>query len=88
MLAHHLWTETGAAFLAQVQTDTSRLADLPALMIYGAADRFTSDSRELPRMQQLFPRNEAVVIPGAGHFFPESAPDAMTAAMQPWLART
>ena len=60
---------------------------LPTLLIFGGRDRYTSSRRELPRLQQLFPHNEAVVIPGAGHFFPESAGEAMAAAMRDYLAR-
>lgn len=87
VLAHHLWSDPGEAVLGTVQEHTRRLARLPTLLIFGGRDRYTSSRRELPRLQQLFPHNEAVVIPGAGHFFPESAGKTMATAMRDWLAR-
>lgn len=85
VLAHHLWTSAGEAFLTSVQRDMQSLEALPVLLIFGGADRYTSPEKALPRFQQAFPDYERVVIPGAGHFFPESAPEQMTQAIGDWL---
>ncbi len=87
VLANHLWTDVGQDFLAEVEQNLNKLAHLPALFIFGEADRYTSTRNELPRFERHFPEHETVVIPGAGHFFPESAPGQMTTAMQEWLGR-
>ena len=88
VLAHHLWTSTGEEFLTTVEQDLSKLADLHTLLIFGDADRFTTPKRSVPRFQQSFPNHETVIIPGAGHFFPESAPEATTTAIRNWLDKT
>ena len=85
VLAHHLWTSVGEPFLTAVEQDLPKLGDLPTLLVFGEADRFTTPELSLPRFQQSFPHHESVLIPGAGHFFPESAPDSFTNAIREWL---
>lgn len=67
------------------QQRTLRQARLPALVIAGRHDRLV-----LPRRQQflagLMPRAEYVEVE-AGHFPTIEAPDAVTAALEGWLAR-
>ena len=61
------------------------LASLPVLLVFGGADAFTTAKKSLPRFERAFPNHESVVIPRAGHFFPESAPEQTTAAIEGWL---
>jgi pimeloyl-ACP methyl ester carboxylesterase len=85
VLAHHLWTSAGESFLDMVHEDLAKLRDLPVLLLFGQKDRFTTSKDSLPRFQKAFPRHETVVIPDAGHFFPESSPEATTTALRNWL---
>ena len=87
-LAHHLWTDAGHAFRAALERDLDRIALLPALPLYGGAERFTSPDRELSHLQARSRSHDTAIIPDAGHFFPESAPDATTDAISAWLERT
>lgn len=85
VLAHHLFTPTGEPFLSAVERDLPKLQSLPSLIIFGGADSSTSATRELPRFERAFPNHRSVVIPGAGHFLHESAPEQTTSAMRYWL---
>jgi haloalkane dehalogenase len=87
VLAHHLWSSIGDSFLTTIQQDIANLRDLRALLVFGEADRYTTPKDSLPRFERAFPNHESVVIPGAGHFFPESAPEVTTTAIRDWLPR-
>ena len=88
VLAHHLWTSIGDSFLTTVEQDLPILGDLQTLLVFGEADRFTTPKQSMPRFEQSFPNHESVLIEGAGHFFPESEPDALTNAIRAWLNKT
>lgn len=85
VLAHHLWTSTGEPFLDTVHKELAKLRNLPVLLLFGQKDRFTTTKNSLPEFQEAFPRHDTVVIPDAGHFFPESSPEATTTALRSWL---
>lgn len=87
VLAHHLWTATGEEFLSSLQAEMECLRSLPVLLISGGADRFTPSEQMVPRFAEAFPNNETYIIPEAGHFLPESAPDEMTGTIRDWLDR-
>src|SRR4051812_39296404 len=60
--------------------------DVPALIVWGADDRFAS-ARMARRFHDELPGSELVVIDGAGHFVWEEAPDAATGAVVDFVAR-
>jgi pimeloyl-ACP methyl ester carboxylesterase len=72
----------GRRFAAAVD----RPVTVPVLQLHGDADRFV-----LPRTAQGSDRWVAgpytwQSVPGAGHFLPDERPDAVDAALLPWLA--
>ncbi|MBS9532090.1 alpha/beta fold hydrolase [Mycobacterium sp. M1] len=71
------------AFLARVEAGLARLADLPALIIWGDAD-FAFGTAELRRWEQILPHHQTVVVEGAGHFVPSDAPEQFAAAIRDW----
>ena len=87
VLAHHLWTRAGEEFLSTLEADMGRLRSLPVLLISGGADRYTPAEQMTARFAGIFPNHEDVVIPHAGHFFPESSPEETTEAIRAWLGQ-
>ncbi len=74
------------AFLEEVERRLPRLADLPALILWGDADpAFRATERE--RFERAFPRHETVVLRGAGHYIQEDAPDEIVPALTAWWER-
>ena len=72
-----------AAYLAEVEAGLARLADTPALIVWGDADgAFRAPDRD--RFARLFPDHHVVNLPGAKHFIQENAPDAIAAAIRDW----
>lgn len=51
----------------------AHLARLPALAVWGQADRTLQADRFLPLFRQAFPEGEVVSLPGVGHYSPEDA---------------
>ncbi|MFJ2192767.1 alpha/beta fold hydrolase [Kitasatospora sp. NPDC087861] len=64
------------------------LAALPALALWGAADRTLGARHFLPLFTEAFPRGRAVELPGVGHYSPEDAPDTVAAVLEQFLATT
>jgi pimeloyl-ACP methyl ester carboxylesterase len=59
---------------------------LPILTIRGGeTDTLVPETVE--RMQTLLPEMEYAEVPGHGHLFPQSAPEATAAIIRPWLAK-
>lgn len=70
-----------ADFLSEVERGLARLAHLPALIVWGEKEiGFTPRDRE--RFEEAFPNHRTVMLPGAGHFIQEDAPDEIAAAIQ------
>ncbi len=72
----------GRRFVAAVE----RPVTVPVLQLHGEADPFV-----LPRTAEQSSRWAAgpytwCAVPGAGHFLPDERPDAVDAALLPWLA--
>jgi pimeloyl-ACP methyl ester carboxylesterase len=67
------------------QQKTLRRATMPALLIAGAADRLVPP-RRAEFMASLMPRATAVILDGAGHLPTMEEPDAVNAAIDPFLA--
>ncbi len=66
------------------QQKTLRRATMPALLIAGAADRLVSP-RRAEFMASLMPRAEVIILPDAGHLPTIEAPDAVNAAILPFV---
>ncbi|MFD0409223.1 alpha/beta fold hydrolase [Kitasatospora sp. NPDC127116] len=64
------------------------LAALPALALWGTADRTLAARHFLPLFAEAFPRGRIVELPGVGHYSPEDAPDAVGDLVQRFLAET
>ncbi|MBB3749704.1 haloalkane dehalogenase [Mycolicibacterium sp. BK634] len=71
------------AFLADVEAGLDRIADLPALIIWGDADIAFGDN-ELRRWEQTFTDHKTVIVEGAGHFVQSDAPEQFAAAIRDW----
>ena len=68
-------------FLAEVEADLTRLAHLPALIVWGDADQAFRD-RERERFERTFAEHRTVVLRGAGHFIQEDAADEIVNELQ------
>lgn len=61
--------------------------DVPVLEVYGGDDPVVRPARGGRRPRGVTGPYEVRTVPGVGHFVPEEAPDATTAALLTWLAR-
>lgn len=70
--------------LAEVEAGITELADRPALIVWATEDRaFRKPERE--RWESLLPDHRTVLLEGAGHYFPDDAPDEVVAAVRDWF---
>ena len=70
-------------YLAEVEAGLARLADRPALIVWGDADgAFRAPDRD--RFAKLFPTNRIIDLKGAKHFIQENAPDEIASAILDW----
>lgn len=76
----------GRAYLEEVETNLSRLAGLPALVLWPDSDPGFGEG-ELARWRSLFPAAEVVDIRRAGQYIDEDAPDDVAAAIRAWWQR-
>ncbi|MEU1285093.1 alpha/beta fold hydrolase [Kitasatospora sp. NPDC005856] len=86
------WAEgfaTGAhAFETPGAEARAVLAALPALALWGTADRTLAAHHFLPLFAEAFPHGRIVELPGVGHYSPEDAPDAVADLVERFLAET
>ncbi|MFP4124901.1 MAG: alpha/beta fold hydrolase, partial [Coleofasciculus sp.] len=68
-------------FLQQVSQSLSRLADKPALILWGDCDPAFRANQRL-RFQQVFQKSKTVILSGAGHFVQEDAPNQIVEALR------
>ena len=73
-------------FLADIHRRLPSLADKPALILWGLKD-FAFQDPERERFEALFPDHETVLLPDAGHFIQEDAPEAISAAIRGYFQR-
>lgn len=71
------------AYLATVAAGLSRLADHPALILWGDTD-FAFRATEREQFEQRFARHQTVMLPNAGHFIQEDAPEEIAHHIQQW----
>lgn len=72
-------------YLREVEQGLSKIADRPALFVWGARD-FAFRQPELERFEALFPNHHTVVLE-AGHFWQEDAADKACEAIKEWRSR-
>jgi haloalkane dehalogenase len=72
-----------ARFLDEVRAGLDKLADKPALLCWGTKDIAFRD-KERARFASMLPKAETVILPGAGHYVQEDAPDEIAAAIHSW----
>ncbi len=76
ILAAHSW-------LAEVEQGLARLADKPALLVWGDKDlAFREPHRR--RWEQSFPNHRTTILRGASHYIQEDAPEEIVAAIRDW----
>lgn len=66
----------------------TRLASLPALAIWGDADRTLHAEHLLPMFRQAFPRGISHRLAGAGHYSPEDAPQQIARLVSEFVSGT
>ena len=76
----------GRAYLRAVEAGLSRLAALPALILWPDSDPGFGDA-ELTRWQSLYPEAEVVHLRRVGQFIDEDAPDDVASAIRDWWSR-
>lgn len=73
------------SYMADLETALPQLDQLPVLIVWGArCPVFRAPERE--RFERQFPRHRTHVLPGAGHFVHEDAPELVAAAIRLWAA--
>lgn len=70
-------------WLAEIEKGLPRLADKPALIVWGTKD-IAFREKERRRFEAALPRHETVIVEGAGHFMQEDAPDEIATALRRW----
>ena len=68
-------------FLEALEKDIPKISSLPALIVWGDRD-FAFRDKERKRFESLFERHRTVVLPGAGHFIQEDAPEEIARAIR------
>ncbi len=72
-------------FLATTEAGLARIADRPALIVWGDRDIAFRDV-ERQRFETTFPNHQTVVLRGAGHYIQEDAPQEIVEAIRSWSA--
>jgi pimeloyl-ACP methyl ester carboxylesterase len=76
-----LWRRDGRRFAATVQEPVK----VPVLQMHGAQDPWVSPRTASQSAPFVHGRLRYELVPGAGHFLPEEAPDRVTATLLDWL---
>lgn len=70
-------------FLKQVEQLLPNLSDKPALLVWGEKD-FAFKDMELRRFEEIFANHKTIMLPNAGHFVQEDAPNEISQAIKAW----
>jgi pimeloyl-ACP methyl ester carboxylesterase len=73
--------QDGRRFATAVQSPL----ELPVLHLQGALDPYVHPDAAIASHRWAGPHLRYELLDGAGHFLPEEAPDAVTAALLAWL---
>ncbi len=71
-------------YLAEVEAGLSRLADRPALLVWGERD-FAFRVRDRERFERAFPRHRTILLESARHFIQEDEPERIAAEIRAFL---
>ena len=69
--------------LQEIERGISRVADRPALIVWGNRDP-AFRKPELLRWQRTFPNHRTVILEGAGHYIQDDAPEEIITAIKEW----
>lgn len=72
-------------FLSKVEASLPGLRNKPALLVWGERD-FAFKREEKERFEASFPNHKTVLLPDAGHFVQEDAPQEISQAIRAWIA--
>jgi len=75
--------QDASPFLENVYRNLNKLADRPALILWGQKD-FAFQEPERLRFETLFPNHQTVLLENAGHFIQEDAHAQMSTAIRAW----
>ena len=75
-------------FEAPLPSAKATILGKPALAIWGAEDRTLNAKHFLPLFTQLFPNAAVHILPGAGHYSPEDAPEEVSNLVLEFLQNT
>jgi haloalkane dehalogenase len=73
--------------LTEVERGLERVADKPALVVWGDKDQAFREPQRL-RWERTFPNHRTVILRGASHYIQEDAPDEIVAAIKEWWPTT
>jgi haloalkane dehalogenase len=73
--------------LTEVEQGLERVADKPALIVWGDKDQAFREPQRL-RWERTFPNHRTVILRGASHYIQEDAPDEIVAAIKEWWPTT
>ncbi len=86
------WAKGFATGAHRFETPTSEaravLAAVPALAVWGSADRTLNGRHFLPLFRAAFPNGLVAELPGVGHYSTEDAPDTVAALLGQFLDTT
>ena len=71
-------------FLADIYKRLPTISDKPALILWGRKD-FAFQEPERLRFESLFENHKTILLPNAGHFIQEDAPDEIVQAILNWF---
>jgi haloalkane dehalogenase len=71
-------------FLAEVEAGLAKLADRPALIVWGTRD-FAFDEKERSRFEKAFPKHRTVLLEDASHFLQEDAGERIAVEVRRFL---
>jgi haloalkane dehalogenase len=69
--------------LREVEQGLNRVADKPALIVWGDKDLGFRPRHRL-RWERTFPHHRTVILHGAAHYIQEDAPEEIIAAIKDW----
>ena len=69
--------------LTEVERGLERVADKPALIVWGDKDPAFREPQRL-RWERTFPDHRTVILRGASHYIQEDAPDEIVTAIKEW----
>jgi haloalkane dehalogenase len=73
--------------LTEVEEGLGRVADKPALIVWGDKDQAFRRPQRL-RWERTFPNHRTEILRGASHYIQEDAPDEIVAAIKDWWPTT